>query len=160
MTNPHTSIHSFKAEGLDGGTIDFGAFKGKKILVVNVASECGYTPQYAQLQELYEQFAGKLVIVGFPCNDFGGQEPGGSDDIKSFCERNYGVGFPMAAKVTIKGSDKHPVYAFLTEKVKNGVMDTEVRWNFGKFLLDEEGRLMDYFPSDVSPLAEEIVGRL
>lgn len=161
--NPMTqfsSIHAFKVTALDGGTIDFSAFKGKKILVVNTASECGYTPQYKDLQALYEAYGNKLVIVGFPANNFGAQEPGSNDEIKTFCTKNYGVSFPMAAKISVKGSDMAPIYQWLTQKAQNGVMDAEVSWNFNKFLLDESGHLIQHFESSVKPMGEEIVSLL
>lgn len=154
------SIHSFQVNSLEGGTIDFARFKGKKILVVNTASECGYTPQYKELQELYEKYQDKLVIVGFPANDFGGQEPGSNEEIKSFCQINYGVSFPMAAKISIKGDDTAPIYDWLTHKNQNGVLDAEIKWNFNKFLLDENGKMIAYFPTRVSPLSEEIIKKL
>ncbi len=125
-------------------------------MIVNVASECGYTPQYRQLQELYSEFHDKLVIVGFPSNDFGGQEPGTSADIQAFCERNYGVSFPIAAKVRIK-KDPHPVYQWLQNRSENGHSDTRVQWNFHKYLLDEEGQLVESLPSAVSPLDDQVL---
>jgi glutathione peroxidase len=154
------SIHDFTVESLDGGKIDFSSFKGKKILIVNTASECGYTPQYKELEELYKKYNGKLVIVGFPANNFGGQEPGSNTEIKAFCEKNYGVTFPMAAKVSVKGDDTAPIYKWLTQKTENGVLDAEVRWNFNKFLIDENGRMVAYFPSKVAPMSEEITSKL
>ena len=154
------SIHSFKVEGIEGSTIDFAAFQGKKIMIVNVASECGYTSQYAQLQELFENFRDELVIVGFPSNDFGGQEPGGNDEIREFCTVRYGVSFPLTSKVSIKGPSRHPIYQWLTSKVKNGVLDSEVQWNFNKYLLDEDGHLVQYLPSSVSPADEQILSWL
>ncbi len=160
MNNPVTidslpSIHGFKVESLEGGILDFSQFKGKKILIVNTASECGYTPQYKALQQLYNENKDYLVIVGFPCNDFGGQEPGNSQDIQSFCQKNYGVTFPMAAKISIT-ENPSPIYRWLTNKSENGLLDANVRWNFNKFLLDENGRMMAYFPSSVSPNAAEL----
>lgn len=140
------SIHNFKIGSLEGGEINFADFSGKKILLVNVASECGYTPQYAQLQEANELFAGHLAIVGFPCNDFGGQEPGSALEIMDFCTKRYGVTFPLTEKVKILGNDPHPVYKFLTRKSENGFQDSEVTWNFQKFLLDENGFLEAVFP--------------
>jgi glutathione peroxidase len=154
------SIHIFKAEGIDGGVIDFANFKGKKISVVNVASKCGFTPQYKQLQELYEEFEDKLAIVGFPCNDFGEQEPGNNDEIEAFCKEEYDVRFPLAAKISIRGSDIHPIYEWLTDKDKNGVMDSTVAWNFQKYLLDEKGRLVHLFPSSASPFDDHILNWL
>ncbi|CAG0912127.1 unnamed protein product, partial [Cyprideis torosa] len=116
--------------------------KGKKVMVVNTASECGLTPQYADLQKLYDQYKDQdFVIVGFPANNFGGQEPGSDEQIASFCKENYGVTFPMMSKISVKGDDKHQVYQFLTEKSKNGLQDSEVAWNFQKYLIDENGEL-------------------
>lgn len=155
-----SSIHTFKVEALDGTTIDFSKFKGKKILVVNTASKCGYTPQYAGLEKLYETYKDKLVIVGFPANNFGGQEPGTNTEIKEFCSKNYGVSFPMAAKVSVKGDDQAAIFKWLCNKSENGVLDAEIKWNFGKFLLDENGNLLSYFPSKVEPMSEEITSKL
>ena len=154
------SIYEFKVEALDGSKIDFASFKGKKILIVNTASQCGYTPQYEELQRLYVKFQDKLVIVGFPANNFGGQEPGKNSEIKEFCKKNYGVTFPMAAKVSVKGDDMAPIYKWLCSKSENGVMDAEIKWNFGKFLLDEKGVLINYFPSKVTPMSEDIISKL
>ena len=150
------TIHSFKVESIDGGTIDFSKFKGKKILIVNTASNCGYTPPYDALEKLYEKQKDKLVIVGFPANNFGGQEPGSNEEINAFCKKNYGVTFPMAEKVSVKGGDTHPLFKWLTSKSENGVLDAEIKWNFTKFLLDEKGKLLAVFPSKVDPLGEEI----
>ena len=155
-----TSIHTFKVESLDGGTINFADFKGKKILVVNTASECGYTPQYKELEELYQKFKDKLVVVGFPANNFGQQEPGTNTEIKAFCTKNYGVTFTMAAKVSVKGDDAAPIYKWLCNKSQNGVLDAEIKWNFNKFLIDENGNMLAYFPSKVTPMSEEITGKL
>jgi len=150
------SIHSFKVEALDGSTIDFSKFKGKKILVVNTASECGFTPQYADLEKLYEKYKNKLVVVGFPANNFGGQEPGANHEIATFCQRNYGVQFPMAAKVSVKGDDIAPIYKFLTDKKENGVKNTKILWNFTKILLDEKGNVIDSFISSTNPTSDSI----
>jgi glutathione peroxidase len=155
-----SSIYDFKVEALDGGTIDFAAFKGKKILIVNTASECGYTPQYDGLQKLYAKYGGGIVIVGFPANNFGGQEPGSNGEIKEFCKKNYGVTFPMAAKVSVKGADMAPIYKWLTSKALNGVMDAEVRWNFTKFLIDSNGTLVAKFDSKVDPFDPQITSKL
>ena len=159
-TDTSKNIFGFSVRALDGGTIDFSTFRGKKILVVNTASECGYTPQYKDLEALFEQYKDKLVIVGFPANNFGGQEPGSNEEIKSFCQKNYGVSFPMAAKISVKGDDIAPIYQWLTHKDLNGVLDAEVKWNFNKFLLDEQGRLIGYFESRVNPLSDAITGKL
>ena len=160
ITDSTKNIYQFKVAALDGGTIDFASFKGKKILVVNTASECGYTPQYKDLEALYQRYKEKLVIVGFPANNFGGQEPGSNEEIKSFCQKNYGVSFPMAAKVSVKGDDMSPIYQWLTNKNQNHVMDAEVKWNFNKFLIDEQGRLLTKFDSRVTPLSDEITSML
>jgi len=154
------SIHQFKVAALAGGEIDFASFKGKKILVVNTASKCGYTSQYKDLEELYKKYESTLVIVGFPANNFGAQEPGSNAEIQTFCEKNYGVSFPMAAKISVKGDDASPVYQFLTQKSANGVLDAEVQWNFNKFLLDENGVLIGYLPSKTGPLSAEIIEKL
>lgn len=154
------SIYGFKVTALDGGTIDFASFKGKKILIVNTASECGFTPQYEGLEKLYEKYKDKLVIVGFPANNFGSQEPGTNDEIGAFCKKNYGVTFPMAAKISVKGDDAAPIYKWLCHKSENGVLDAEVGWNFNKFLLDENGKLLAHFESKVTPMSEEITGKL
>jgi len=163
------NIYSFKVAALDGGSIDFSTFKGKKILIVNTASKCGYTPQYKELEQLYTQYKEKLVIVGFPANNFGAQEPGTNAEINEFCQKNYGVefcqknygvSFPMAAKISVKGDDIAPIYKWLTQKTENGVLDAEIRWNFNKFLIDENGNMLAYFPSKVNPLSEEITGKL
>ena len=154
------SIYDFKVEALNGSTIDFSAFKGKKILIVNTASQCGYTPQYEGLEKLYETYKDKLVIVGFPANNFGGQEPGTNGEIQEFCKKNYGVTFPMAAKISVKGDDTAPIYKWLCSKAENGVLDAEIKWNFGKFLLDEKGNLISYFSSKVTPMSEEITSKL
>lgn len=154
---PLSSIHQFKVAGINQEEIDFAAYRGKKILVVNVASECGFTPQYQQLQELFEYGKDKLVVVGFPCNDFGAQEPGDAIAIQQFCETSYGVSFPLAAKVHIVSSAPHPIYRWLTNKALNGKMDASVEWNFHKFLLDEQGQLLAHFPSAVAPIDPRII---
>jgi glutathione peroxidase len=151
-----SSIYDFKVASLDGNTIDFSKYKGKYMLIVNTASKCGYTKQYADLEKLHEQYGSKLVIVGFPANNFGGQEPGSNTEIKEFCQKNYGVKFPMAEKVSVKGDDTHPLFQWLTQKDKNGVMDAEIKWNFTKFLVDKNGKLVAVFPSSVNPMSEEI----
>ncbi len=151
------SIHSFKVKSIEGGIIDFAKFKGKKILVVNTASKCGFTPQYEALEKVYEQYKDKLVIVGFPANNFGAQEPGNDGEIQEFCKARFGVKFPLASKVSVKGDDTAPIYKWLTSKVENGVLDATITWNFNKFLLDEEGQMIAYFPSKVTPDSEEIL---
>lgn len=151
------SIHAFKVKSIEGGTIDFAKFKGKKILIVNTASKCGYTPQYEALQKVYDQYKDKLVIVGFPANNFGGQEPGSDGDIQEFCKARFGVKFPLASKVSVKGEDMAPIYQWLTSKAKNGVLDADIKWNFNKFLLDENGKMIAYFPSKVTPDSDDIL---
>lgn len=137
------TIHRFKVKDLYGNDFDFASLKGKKIMVVNTASECGLTPQYENLQALYTKYKDKnFVIVGFPANNFGAQEPGSDARIAQFCKQNYGVTFPMMSKISVKGGDMHPVYAFLTQKARNGFKDSEVEWNFQKYLIDEEGHVV------------------
>lgn len=148
------SIYQFKVEGIDGSEISFEDFKGKKIMVVNVASECGYTPQYQQLQELYLEFYNKIEIIGFPSNDFGSQEPGTNAEIKTFCTLNYGLSFLLAAKVKI---NEHPIYQWLTKKELNGKLESEVAWNFQKCLIDENGQLVNFYPSSINPIDEKII---
>jgi len=154
------SVHDFKVMSIDGETIDLSSFKGKKILIVNTASRCGYTRQYKDLEELYEKYKNKLVVIGFPANNFGGQEPGSNEEIREFCTKNYGVSFPMAAKVSVKGKDIHPLFDWLTNKTKNGVLDAEIRWNFGKFLIDENGKPIAYFGSSTNPMSDDILSRI
>jgi glutathione peroxidase len=155
-----TSIYDYKVAALDGGKIDFSAFKGKKILIVNTASECGFTPQYKDLETLHQAYKDRLVIVGFPANNFGGQEPGTNKEIATFCQKNYGVSFPMAAKVSVKGDDEAPLFQYLTDKELNGVKNTTILWNFTKFLLDENGKLIDSYISTTKPMDEAIVKHL
>ncbi len=150
------SIYDYKVEALNGGELNFADYKGKKILIVNTASECGFTPQYKDLEEISKKYAGKLVVVGFPANNFGGQEPGSNAEIGAFCEKNFGVTFPLAAKVSVKGDDTAPIFKFLTEKELNGVKDTSILWNFTKFLVDENGKLIDSFVSTTKPTDEAI----
>lgn len=153
-TSGTKSLHDFKVKTLEGENFDLASLKGKKVLVVNTASECGYTPQYKDLQALYEKYNSKnFTIIGFPCNDFGGQEPGTSSDIKAFCKMNYGVTFPMMEKVSISTS---PVYQWLTSKSQNGVLDATVKWNFNKFLIDENGKVVKHLASSVKPMDAEI----
>lgn len=150
------TIYDYKVESLDGGEINFADFKGKKILIVNTASECGFTPQYEDLETLSKEYKDKLVVVGFPANNFGGQEPGTNAEIGAFCQKNYGVTFPMAAKVSVKGDDTAPIFKYLTEKELNGVKNSAILWNFTKFLVDEHGKLIDTFVSTTKPTDEAI----
>ncbi|MFZ1784170.1 MAG: glutathione peroxidase [Ferruginibacter sp.] len=154
------TIYDFKVESLTGDSIDFADFKGKKILIVNTASKCGFTPQYEGLEKLYEKYKDKLVIVGFPANNFLSQEPGSNETIEAFCKKNYGVSFPMAAKISVKGSSIAPIYQWLCNKSENGQMNAKISWNFNKFLLDENGKLIAHFKSKVKPMSEEITGKL
>ncbi|MEB2779194.1 glutathione peroxidase [Algoriphagus sp. C2-6-M1] len=151
------SFYEFTMKDLEGKDVDFSSFKGKKIMVVNVASKCGYTPQYEALQKLYSENSKNLVILGFPANNFGGQEPGSNDEIKSFCSENYGVTFPMFEKISVKGFDKHPIYRWLSDAELNGWNNEEPAWNFCKYILDEKGELIKFFPSKVDPLDKEII---
>ena len=151
-------IFQFQVTDLYGEDFDFSKLKGKKIMVVNTASECGLTPQYEGLQKLYDTYKDKnFVIVGFPANNFGGQEPGSDQQIAAFCKENYGVSFPMMSKISVKGSDMHEVYQFLTEKEKNGLQDSEVAWNFQKYLLNEQGQLEKVVSPQTLPTDAEIV---
>lgn len=154
------TIYDFTVESLDGKEINFADFKGKKILIVNTASECGFTPQYADLEKVYEEYKDKLVVVGFPANNFGGQEPGTNTEIGAFCQKNYGVTFPMAAKVSVKGDDTAPIFKYLTEQELNGVKNTTILWNFTKFLIDENGKLIDSYVSTTKPTSESITKHL
>jgi glutathione peroxidase len=151
------SIYDFKVTGLDGTDIDFSKFKGQKIMIVNTASFCGNTHQYKDLEALYQKYKGKLVIVGFPANNFGAQEPGSNGEIKEFCTKNYGVTFPMAEKISVKGEDAAPIYKYLSEQAAAKGMTDPVKWNFGKFLLDENGTLIATFSPKTEPLSEEIL---
>ena len=145
------SIHSFKVKSIDGSQIDLSIYKGKKIMVVNTASQCGYTPQYASLQKVYSQYKDKLVIIGFPCNQFGGQEPGSNAEIVEFCEKNYGVSFQLFEKVDVNGDNAHPLFDFL-KKNAPGVLGTEgIKWNFTKFLVGKDGNVYDRYASTTAP---------
>jgi glutathione peroxidase len=150
-------VYDFKVPGLDGNTIDLAQYKGKKILIVNTASKCGFTPQYKDLEALYEKYKDKLVIIGFPANNFHQQEPGTNADIKEFCTKNYGVTFPMAEKVDVIGDSIAPLFKYLTAEAKKlGVSDPVIKWNFTKFLIDENGNLVAVFPSAVKPMDDQI----
>jgi len=151
---PMTSIYDFKINSLEGEPIDFSAYKGKTLLIVNVASKCGFTPQYADLQQLQEQHGSKITILGFPANNFGAQEPGTNLQIAEFCEKNYGVSFQMFEKISVKGSDQHPLYQFLKEKTGQ-----EPSWNFCKYLVKPDGTIK-FFPSKVKPLDNEILDEI
>jgi glutathione peroxidase len=151
---PMDSIYDFKINSLEGELIDFSKYKGKTLLIVNVASKCGFTPQYTELQQMQTQYGSKVTVLGFPANNFGGQEPGTSLEIAQFCEKNYGVTFQMFEKISVKGSDQHPLYQFLKEKTGQ-----EPSWNFCKYLVKPDGTVK-FFPSKVKPLDKEIVDEI
>jgi len=152
--------NNFQIKDIDGNSINTTDWKGKKVLLVNVASKCGYTPQYEDLQALSEKYKDKLIVIGLPCNQFMGQEPGTAEEIKSFCSKNYGVTFTITEKIEVKGDDQHPIYQWLTSKENNGLEDSKVKWNFQKYLLDENGKLIKHFDPGVKPLDEEITSSL
>jgi glutathione peroxidase len=161
VSTPKTNnLYDISINSLMGESINLADFKGKKILFVNVASKCGYTPQYKDLQALSEKYQDQLVIIGVPCNQFGGQEPGDKQEIASFCEKNYGVTFLMTEKVDVKGDNQHPLYAYLTHKDQNGVEDSSVKWNFQKYLIDENGAYISMFSSGVKPMDKAIISKL
>jgi glutathione peroxidase len=152
------TFFDFTVKDIDGNDFELSQLKGKKVLVVNTASKCGHTPQYEDLEKLYETYGGdKFVVIGFPANNFMKQEPGSNAEIKEFCTSRYGVTFPMMSKISVKGDDMHPLYQWLTEKEKNGVIDAPVKWNFQKFMIDETGKVVDSAPPSESPLSERIV---
>ncbi|MBK9596974.1 MAG: glutathione peroxidase [Flavobacteriales bacterium] len=155
------NFHQLTATDINGKPYDMAQLKGHKVMVVNTASECGFTPQYKQLEELYEKYKDKgLVIIGFPSNDFGKQEPGDEKTIAAFCEKNYGVTFPLMSKIATKGPEQSPVFAWLTEKKLNGKLDSKVKWNFQKYLIDEDGNLVTMYPSAQEPLSDPILNWL
>lgn len=153
---PVKSIYDLSIKTIDGKALDLKTLKGKKLLLVNVASECGFTKQYTDLQELHEKYGDKITIIGFPCNQFGGQEPGSESEIASFCKKNFGVSFTLTEKIEVKGPNQHPIYAWLTKKENNGKMDSDVKWNFQKYLIDEKGYLVDVFYSATNPMSKDI----
>lgn len=157
MNQSVNSFYDLKAETIDGQEFDFSTLKGKRVLIVNTASKCGYTPQYEDLQALHQKYAGEdFTIIGFPSNDFGSQEPGSNEDIQAFCQKNYGVTFMMMAKAPVTGKNQQPVYQWLSKKEMNGVEDAKVSWNFNKFLVDEKGTWVAHFGSGTNPMDEEI----
>lgn len=160
QTEIPASIYDFSITTLEGEHIALSDYKGKKMLLVNTASKCGYTPQYKDLEALYEKYGDQLVVIGFPANNFMDQEPGSNEEIATFCERNYGVSFPMSEKISVKGKNQAPIYQWLTSKQYNGVKDSKVKWNFQKYLIDENGKLLEVFKSSVNPMSDEIVGYL
>lgn len=150
------NLYDIQINSLQGKPINFGDFKGKYILFVNVASKCGFTPQYKDLEKLYQEYKDHLIVIGVPCNQFGHQEPGSSDEIQEFCQVNYGVSFLITEKVNVKGSNQHPLYAWLTKKENNGKKSSTVRWNFQKYLVDSEGKLIDFYYSITKPTSSKI----
>jgi glutathione peroxidase len=153
-----SGFYDFKVKTLEGQDFDFSSLKGKKVMVVNVASKCGLTPQYKDLEEVYEKYqSDNFVIIGFPANNFMNQEPGTAGEIRKFCSDNYGVTFPIMEKISVKGDDMHPVYQWLTSKSKNGVKDSDVSWNFQKYLIDEKGNLIEVIPPKEKPTSDKVI---
>jgi len=155
-----SSIYDIEINGLSGEPIDLHDFKGKNILFVNVASECGFTKQYKDLQKLYETYNDRLVIIGSPCNQFGKQEPGSATQIQNFCEKNFGVTFQLTEKIDVKGDRQHMLYKWLTNKSLNRKKGANVKWNFQKYLVDQEGNLIDYYFSLTNPMSSKITKHL
>jgi glutathione peroxidase len=152
------SFHDFVVEDIDGNKFSLSQLEGKKVLVVNTASKCGLTPQYEDLEKLYNEYKNNdFVVIGFPANNFMNQEPGTNEEIKTFCQKNYGVSFPMMSKISVKGDDMHPVYQWLTNKDKNGKMNSKVKWNFQKYMINEQGQLVDVVPPRKKPFSDKIV---
>ncbi len=160
LSAQHKTIYDFKVEALDGGEIDFSDFKGKKILIVNTASKCGLTPQYEGLEKLHDTYGKNLVIIGFPANNFMKQEPGTDKEIASFCQKNYGVSFLMASKISVKGKTQAPIYTWLTQKRYNNFKDSKVKWNFQKYLINENGELISVISPSTKPMSEKIINLL
>lgn len=156
----NTSIFNIQIDALNGSVIDLASFKGKHLLFVNVASECGFTNQYKDLQKLSDAYADSLVVIGSPCNQFGNQEPGDASQIQTFCERNFGVTFLLTEKVDVKGGKQHPLFKWLTTKEINGKKSSSVKWNFQKYLVDKEGKLIDYYFSLTKPMSSKITKHL
>ena len=154
------SFYDFEMKTIDGSSIDFSIYKGKKVLLVNVASKCGYTPQYADLQKLHELYGNKIVVLGFPANNFGKQEPGSNEEISLFCSENYGVTFQMFEKISVLGDDMNPLYQWLSDKKYNGWNEEATNWNFCKYLVNEKGELVAFFPSKVKPLSDDIISKI
>ena len=151
------TIYQFTVEDINGNAYPLSGLKGKKVMIVNTASKCGLTPQYKELEGLYQQYKDKdFIIIGFPANNFLGQEPGSNEEIASFCSINYGVSFPMMAKISVKGKEMHPLYQFLTQKAKNGVEDSKVQWNFQKYLIGRDGRLEKVIAPRTLPTSDEV----
>ena len=159
-TVPTGSVYDYAVKAIDGKDVKLSQYQGKKLLIVNVASECGYTPQYQELEELSKKHGDRVAVLGFPANNFGGQEPGTNAQIATFCEKNYGVTFPMFAKVSVKGDDTTPLYQFLADKTRNGAVSDAPTWNFCKYLVDEQGRVVGFYKSDVKPMSDELVAAI
>jgi glutathione peroxidase len=159
MFLPTSSVYEFKLKTIDGQNFSLAGYKGKKVLIVNTASKCGFTPQYAELQKLADQYKDKLVVVGFPANNFANQEPAANSEIKTFCQKNFGVTFPLSSKISVKGNDIDPLFAYLTS-APNPDFTGEIKWNFEKFLIDENGKLIHRYRSNVTPLSPEITKEL
>ncbi|MCK5169832.1 MAG: glutathione peroxidase [Bacteroidales bacterium] len=158
LTAQIKSLHDFTVKNIDGEDFNLSALKGKKVLVVNTASKCGFTPQYEDLQKLYNKYSSKdFVIIGFPANNFMNQEPGSNSEIKQFCSSEYNVTFPMMSKISVKGDDIHPLYLWLNEKELNGKIDSKVKWNFQKYMIDENGKLIDVAYPKTNPFDDQIV---
>jgi glutathione peroxidase len=151
------SVYDFTVKSIDGKDVKLSQYKGKKLLIVNTASECGYTPQYKELEELYKKHGDKVTVLGFPANNFGGQEPGTEAQIATFCEKNYGVTFPLFSKVSVKGIDTAPLFKFLADRTRNGAVSDAPTWNFCKYLVDEKGHVLKFYPSKVTPLSPELL---
>lgn len=160
LMSANNSLYNIKLNSLQGKEINFSEFKGKYILFVNVASKCGFTPQYKDLQKLHDEYKDKLVVIGVPCNQFGKQEPGSASEIEEFCEVNYGVSFLITEKIDVKGTNQHPLYNWLTKKSENGRKNSSVKWNFQKYLVDSKGQLIDYYYSITSPTSSKITKHL
>ncbi|WP_232066389.1 glutathione peroxidase [Hymenobacter sp. BT18] len=154
------SVYDFTVQTIEGKPLQLSQYRGKKLLIVNTASECGYTPQYKELEELYNKYSDRVVVLGFPANNFGGQEPGTNEQIATFCEKNYGVSFPLFAKVSVTGDDTAPLYRFLADKSKNGAVSDAPTWNFCKYLVNEQGQVVAFYPSKVKPMSDELVAAI
>lgn len=154
------SVYDFTVTDINGQPVQLSQYKGKKLLIVNTASECGYTPQYKELEELYQKHGDRVTVLGFPANNFGGQEPGTNQQIAAFCEKNYGVTFPLFGKVSVQGDDTAPLYQFLGDKARNGATDEKPDWNFCKYLINEQGQVVGFYKSKVKPTSEELVAAI
>lgn len=154
------TVYDFTVKDINGKDVSLSQYKGKKLLIVNTASECGYTPQYKELEELYKKYSDRVTVLGFPANNFGGQEPGTDAQIATFCEKNYGVTFPLFSKISVKGVDTAPLYQFLSNQAQNGAVSDAPTWNFCKYLVDEQGHVLKFYPSKVKPMSDELVAAI